>query len=300
MAKLYDWGDGKKIHTISKAQHDQNVQKALDAQRVLKPPPGTYDPNLDAVERASGRGLQDLVQDVDLGRQRGFTDFGLGQADLNTQRTQLGEDYATGQAAVERNYGRSLADLLKQREQGTQDYGSSVQTLQRNYTNLGEAQGEQQRKAGAFEGGGAALQAARKREANQAIDRAPIDTAYQRFMGDSQTAQGRLGEDKATSLNDLLTGFNRGTGAIDTGGGQLGLNYARSMEDLTSQLSRAQRENTEFGIDTAAARQAQYGGPVITVPGAKQTASQASKAAQAAAAAAHAKAVAAAKKKARR
>jgi hypothetical protein len=39
-------------------------------------------------------------------------------------------------------------------------------------------------------GSGAELQSARKRTANEAIDRAPIDTAYQRFVADSQTGEG--------------------------------------------------------------------------------------------------------------
>lgn len=305
MAKLYDWGDGRKIHMISLAQHQKNLQTTQDERRYLKPPPGTYDPNLDAQERASGRGLKDLIADVAQARERGATDLGLGLTDLNTQRTQLGEDVASNRAALDVSYGRSLADLLKQREQGTQDYGSNIDTLQRNYQNLGVSQGENQRAAGAFGTSGAALQSARKRDTNQAIDRAPIDTAYQRFMDASQTTEGRLGEDRATSLQDLLTQTRRGEDALDVGGAQLPLSYRRSMEDLTTQQSRAERENTEFGIDTGAARVAQFtqnvpGGKLPFVRGAAEQARVDARAAKAKAAAAHAAAVAAAKKKARR
>lgn len=288
MAKLYDWGDGKKVHTISKAEHDKRTQATIDQRTYLRPPPGTYDPNLDAQERASQRGLGDLISDVGQSRERGATDLGLGLTDIGTQRTQLGEDYTGGQAAIERGTGRSLADLLKAREQGTQDYGSNVATLQRNYENLGVAQGEGQRKAGAFGGSGAAIQAARKRDANQAIDRAPIDTAYQRFIDSSKTAETRLGEDKTTSLDDLRTGYGRGINSLDRATGQLGLNYDRSNTDLTTQQSRAERENTNFGIDTAAARVGQYlqnspTGKLPYIPGAAEAARIAKRKAAAAA-----------------
>jgi hypothetical protein len=266
MAKLYDWGDGKgRVHTISKAQHEKNVAEQQANTRVLKPPPGTYDVGLDQQERASQRGLTDLIQDVAQGKERLSTDLGLGLTDIGTQRNRLGEDYTTGVGQVEQSYGRSLADLLTARKQGGEDYNANVGNLQRSYDRLGVQQGETARKAGALSTGGAFAQADRKRAENQALDRAPIDTAFQRFNEASALSESRLGEDKQTSLNDLLRGFTRGNQDLDTGTGQLGLNYNRSFEDLTGQQTRAEREAAAFGLDTAEARQAQYGGPVVTV-----------------------------------
>jgi hypothetical protein len=262
MAKqvLYDWGDGNgKIHTKSKAAHDAAVG-ALSAARTT-PPPGTYDPNLDAQQRASGRGLSQLVEDIgaDTGTQRVRA-----QQDLITGQTQLGqsytrgtEDYGEATQAAETNYGRSLADLLTQRTQGAQDYGSNIATLDRNYQRLGSSQNEAARKAGAFAGSGAQAQGERKRIENEAIDRAPIDTAYQRFTSGSQLGEQRLGEDKATTLQGLLQSFTRGNEDLSAASQGLNRDYSRQGEDWTTQLQRAGVENTQFGIDTAAAKAAQ-------------------------------------------
>jgi hypothetical protein len=106
-------------------------------------------------------------------------------------------------------------------------------------------------------GSGAQLQGARKREANQAIDRAPIDTSFQRFTSGSQLAEQRLGEDKTNTLADLLRGIDRSRQDLSTAGQQLDLGYGRQNQDWDTQLTRAGREAGQFGIDTAAARSAQ-------------------------------------------
>jgi hypothetical protein len=256
MATLFDWGDGKgKVHTKSLSDH---LQALATQQGTIGPAPaGMYDPNLDAQLAAANRQLGDTTADTATQRERLSTDYGLAQTAAQTQRDQLNQDYGTNVAAEGTNYQRSLADLLTQRQQGTEDYQTNLQNLDRSYQILGNQQTGADRNAGAFAGSGAQLQAARKRAANQALDQAPIDTAYQRSTAQSALDEQRLGQDDQTTLANLLTQYQRGGQAIDTGLGQTGLDYQRSNEDLTTQLARAQRENTQFGLDTDTARWAQ-------------------------------------------
>jgi len=240
------------------------------------PPQGSYDPALDSALGQSDRGLRDLIADIGEGgtqRGRALTDYAAALGQLQQQRTRNQEDYTTGTGNIEQGYQRSLSDLLQQRQRGTQDYGTNVETLNRNYWNLGLAQGEAERKAGAMPGSGAAFQAARKRKANLATDRAPIDTAYQRFMADSNTTQGRIGEDRTRNLADLLRAYTRGDQDLTTQGGQLSLSYQRQGEDWTQALARAQREAGAFADDTLEAKVAQFvqnnpGQDVPFIPGA--------------------------------
>jgi hypothetical protein len=258
MAAKFDWGDGLgKVHTIPLKQHQLNVRTAQG--KVTSPPPGTYDPNLDAAQRSSQRGLSDLISDVAQGRERSTTDFGLGQAAIGASRTRMGEDYNSNVGTVNQNFSRSLADLLTARQQGTEDYHTNLASLDRTYQTLGSQQAQTARNAGAIGGSGAYAQAARKRTMNEALDKAPIDTAFRRFNDQS----------------NLLRGYTRGGADLDTQVGQLGLNYQRGNEDLTTQQSRAQREASQFGLDTEAAKQAQYGGNPIVLPRAATAAEQA-------------------------
>jgi hypothetical protein len=191
----------------------------------VNPPPGTYDPSIDAQVRASGRGYGDLQQDYNVGKTRAQDDYLTNTGDLTTSRD------------------RSLADLLAARTRGTEDYTANIATLDRNYQNLGNTQGGTitQAGGGTFQGGVLA-QALQKRTANEAIDRAPIDTNYNRFLADSQTQEGRIGQDYNENLGKLSLALDRAYG--DQG-------------DQTIGLARAGRENTFLGTDATAARFAQ-------------------------------------------
>jgi hypothetical protein len=239
----------------------------------IAPPPGSYDPNLDAAARASKRGLGYVRDDTTTQRVRNTTDLATALQQIGTQRGYNQEDYGTATGAENTGYDRSLADLLQGRTREGEDYQTNLQNLSRQYQQLGDVQAQAANKAGVLSGG-ASAQAARKRTANQAIDKAPIDTAHQRFLADSTTDQTRLGEDHQTRLGGLLTQFKRSGDALDFQQGQTGLTYQRAGEDLTTQLGRAKDENTFFQQDTAAARQAQYGGPVLTTTRTAQTGGQ--------------------------
>jgi hypothetical protein len=212
----YQWKDGS-WHSISEAQHVENKRANSTP---IAPAPGTYDPNLDAQGRAAHRGLGDLIADVDTGK------------------TNALDDYEIGTEANKTAAGRSLADLLTARSRTGEDYNTTIGNLQRQYSNLGTQQAGAQRKAGVSHGG-AVMQAAEKRAANEAIDRAPIDTAYKRFTDDSTLAEGRLADDKKVADETL------------------GLNYRRATDPLTTQQERAEREGVFFDTDLAAAKQFQ-------------------------------------------
>src|SRR3954466_9226666 len=60
-----------------------------------KPPPGWYDPSLDAQQRAAQRGLGDLEQDTEKSQTRATSDFNLGN-----QR-------------IDQSFGRTFSDRLR-------------------------------------------------------------------------------------------------------------------------------------------------------------------------------------------
>jgi hypothetical protein len=222
----------------------------------VNPPPGTYDPAIDAQVRAAQRGYGDLGQDYTVGKTRAQDDYLTA-----TQNDQT--DYQNALGDLTQTHDRSLADLLLGRTRGTEDYGTSLANLSRGYQTLGNAQGGTitQAGGGSFQGG-ALLQALQKRQANEAIDRAPIDTNYNRFLTDSQTQEGRVNQDFATGSSRLQDELNRQLGALS-------LNLDRAYGDQGDQtvaLARAGRENTAFGIDATASRWGQAAGTGYTAP----------------------------------
>jgi hypothetical protein len=267
--KKFDWGDGNgKIHSLSKADYDAQQKAKRDAKgRVTDPPPGTYDPNLDAQEHAETRAYGNTIDDVATQRLYGGIDLGIATDQAGTQKTRNLEDYNAQTGALNTSSGRSLSDLLLGRTRTGEDYNTNLAALDRQYQQLGSSQDQAARKAGAEATGGAFAQSARKRAANEAIDKAPIDTAYQRYVTDSQTNQNRLGEDTATGLADLMRGYKRGDQDVDSSLGQTSLNYQRSMDALGDTETRAGDEHSAFGQDIKTAKQMSYGGPAVTGAG---------------------------------
>lgn len=224
----HQWPDGT-WHSIPAAQHQTNMNAGARTVTLDRPPPGSYDPILDQQERTGQRGYGESMDDLLRQGARATTDFTLGQQETGRQ------------------YEEGLSDLLKQRAETQQDYSTNLQTLARNYQRLGNVQGQRARQAGVIEGGGFAQQAAQKRATNQAIEKAPIDTSFNRFIEGSQIAEKRLGE------------------ARDRGIGQLGLNYQRGFEDIATGQQRTGTDLQGLLQDIAESRQAQYRKPLPTV-----------------------------------
>lgn len=64
-----------------------------------KPPPGFYDPDLDAAERASGRGLGDLRIDTETANERASTDYITNRGQLAQRFRDLGQAQTGGVVA---------------------------------------------------------------------------------------------------------------------------------------------------------------------------------------------------------
>lgn len=262
MAAKFDWGDGLgKVHSISLAQHKADVAAkkgggggtAPAGQKIV--PPGTYDPSLDITLGQQSRGLQDLVglaPDTATGTYGGSTGTSIDRAtrDLARQTGYVQQDYTTGVANTNTTFGRSLDDLLKQRERDKADYGTNLSSLQRNYDILGSNQNATARKAGVALGG-ALQQAQDKRTANQALDKAPIDLAYNRALADSQTGETRLGQDKQSAIDALGVTRDRSTG-------ELGISTGRQIDDAKIAAATAIREGVIGAGDINRLKLAQF------------------------------------------
>lgn len=216
--------------------------------QVQAPPPGLYDPSIDAQVGAGNRGLGDLQQDT------------------NTQNLRDTTDYGLGHDAIMRTYDRGTQDLGVQqgelntaRQRAAENYGQSTQDLGTQYGRQADAQRQAQSRAGVTWGSGAMAQALGKRGANQAHDQAGLNTSYARTVQDQAVAQGRLdtagtraGEDRDLSLGDLALKL-----APPDAGNPLG---GRSFQDRTTALTRAQREGVALGLDATAQRAYQAAG----------------------------------------
>lgn len=252
----HQWSDGT-WHSVSEEQHIQNRGQPI------APSPGLYDPSLDMQARQANQGFANLTETSKVADERALEDYGFGRQAYDVQGARNEQDYGTAKGLTERNYGRNLTDLQTAATQGETDYGTNLSNLIRQYTRLGTAQGEAQRKAGAFAGSGAGIQAARKRAENQAIEKTPIDTAYNRFKESNALAQGRLGEDKKSELDALALSLKRGGEDITVGRGGLATTYGRTTKDTARGLRQAGDENVGFGLDIAKIRQYQADTPVI-------------------------------------
>lgn len=149
------------------------------------PPPGWYDPALDAQRRASHRGLGDLRRDNELAGARASQDYTFG-----------------------------IQGLQQSRDRGYQDIDRQVQMLTRQYGELGRTQAEGNAQAGVMNAHFAAKQGL-IRAANMAVDRQPLDTARTRLGEDYATGSGRLGVELARGTTDRATGLAR-AGREDT------------------------------------------------------------------------------------
>lgn len=263
----HKWPDG----TYHSVPWEETKRGQAASNRVTDPPSGYYDPNLDVQQRDEQRAYDRRTDDLNLAGERAGADLGFQTERTGIDKGRVGEDYDTGVAGIERGAGRNLSDLLQQRMRTGEDYQRSLSDLQRSYDRLGSQQGELARKSGAEETGGVYAASAAARAENQAHDKSPIDQAYQRFMQDSATSEGRLGEDKKSSLDELLRGRTRSDQDLDWNQGQAGLGYERTTTDIGTALERAGTDHANFGQDIRAAKQFQWGGEAITGAGTPAT-----------------------------
>ncbi|WCB94490.1 hypothetical protein DSM104299_03227 [Baekduia alba] len=199
---------------------------------TVTPPAGYYDPALDAQGRASGRGLDQLLQD-------------LGKAGTRAD-DQLRID--KGQITQGRDW--SLADLLTGKNREGEDYSTATNDLSTSFKRLASSQAGNALQAGVGEGGTfAAAKAAR--DTNQAHDQSGLDTQHTRFGEDYSTQTGRV----KTSSQQQLDDADR--------------LYGYGVVDRADTGQRATNENTFFGQDLGAQKQYQAGQQGWVAPGTK-------------------------------
>lgn len=187
--------------------------------QAASPPPGSYDPTIDANQNAAWRGLGDLRQDVERTNTRSANDLSLA----------IGAD---GQSGIGQQKAWSLSDNMRSRTRSQEDHGTATANLGRQYGNLARSQGQQAQQAGAV-GGGALADALLKRTANQGREQSGLDTSLSRTLADLSTSDQRIEK----SAQDRV--------------GNATLDYGRGVEDRNQvQVPRAQREYTQFGVDS--------------------------------------------------
>ncbi len=202
-------------------------------------PAGSYDVGLDAAARASGRGLQDLLNQLSTQQDRADVQSQWGQEDITRNRDQAFSDLDTRNS----RFGR---DLGVARQRGGEDYQSALAGLARNYQRLGNSQRQAATAAG-VQSGGALKQAARKRAENQAWDQKPIDTGWQRQQQDWNNSEADWNQDYTTQRSRIGESADRDLGRLAVTG-----NW--DSQDRITQGQQAQRENAYFNQDTQAAK----------------------------------------------
>jgi hypothetical protein len=204
-----------------------------------RPPPGTYDPALDAQEGQAVRGYGDLVSDTQRNRRYTSEDYQRAVGDTNYQANNQLTDLKT--AGVRETQGYNFGQQYR-----TEDFNAATGERQRQYGLLGQRQGSEIAASG-LSGSGAGVLAARIRAANQGREQGLAATDYNRASGqaaiahwqalqDSQVSQGRVEHARTKSLGDL------------------GIQVGRTRQGYTTTLGRASRELNQFKVDTNRSR----------------------------------------------
>jgi hypothetical protein len=254
------------------------------------PPPGSFDPGLEAQVRASERGLLDLIKKTQEEQHRQGIDVGQKKrVELRELQRRLGDvqrsrGYAVSDNAYQQqqlgiNFTRDLQDLGTARQRGQQDYERTLSDLQHRYSTAAQTQQERSVQAGTDEAGTAGAAAA-VRAGNLVHERAPLDLSHQRAgqsldlqeQRDRQnfgTASGRLAEGLARQQTAFGLEAGRSQQDTHTSLHALSLAAQRATTDRYNKLSQAKREQAIYSTDVAqqAYYQAHQNNPHILFPG---------------------------------
>lgn len=257
----------------------------------ILPPPGTFDPGLQAQIEQSQRGLIDLITDTGKERHRDKVDVAQRERELKRGRNRSLADiarsrnYANVDAAFQRqqlgiSFARNIGDLAVARQRGEQDYQKVLTDLQNTYQTraVQQAQAAIQQQGTTERGTAAASDAVRA--ANQAYDRGGIDQQNARRVEDLNRREGRVREDYGISSGRLEEELARRLLGYDIQGGRtrqdfrtefnaLGRAAQRAEKDRFDKLSRAKREQAFYQVDVG--KQAYYAAhendPSLIFPG---------------------------------
>jgi hypothetical protein len=204
-----------------------------------RPPPGTYDPALDAQEGQATRGYQDLVADTTRNRAYTSEDYQRAKDWTNTQTGWQVADLKTGHA-------REGQDYLTGNTYRRENFDTATGERQRQYGLLGQKQGSEINAAG-LSGSGAGVLSARIRAANQAREQGLAQRDFTREQTGADLGHTRAGE-------DYTTGRQRVHDTKYHSLGELGVQVGRTRAGYTTTLGRASRELNQFKIDTNRSR----------------------------------------------
>jgi hypothetical protein len=196
-----------------------SIRKAQNRRRSgtpALPPLGSFDPSLLLQYNQNRRTTENAQQQFDLGQ------------------SQAQDDLAIQMQRVSQQQGESQADIATGRQRLTEDHTTALNDLNRNYAVLANKQAEGALKANVASPGLLA-QALARRQGNLAADQKPIDTAFQRGLTDSSTAEQRLGEDASSRKADLLLSLSRAYGS-GTRGQPLGANTLSLLQTKNDAL----------------------------------------------------------------
>lgn len=209
------------------------------------PPPGTFDPGLEAQVRAAERGLIDLIDKTRLEGHRESVDTRLarrllerkvrqGKADLARQRGYAIEDADLDRSNLRTSFERDLQDLAIARQQGEEDYNRKLTEIQHSYATRAAVQSQAAVAQGVADVGTLSASEA-VRGANQAYDKGLVDTSHARSLAALALAEGRTRED-----------FARRSGLIDENLGRdltrFGIQRYRLGQDLRTQRAGLRRD----------------------------------------------------------
>lgn len=241
------------------------------------PPPGSFDPGLEAQVRAAERGLIDLIEKTHLEGRRESKDtrearqllerkVRQGQADIARSRSYAVQDAGNQRGQLQTSFARDLQDLATAKQRGQQDYEKTLTDMQHRYAQTAAEQSQAQVASGTDDTGTTAAGAA-VRGANQAYDKSGVDTVHTRHEEDIALQEQRDRENFATQSGLIDQGLNRdltgyGIQSYRLGKEQqsqrhkLALDIARAHIDRQTQLSHAKREYGIYASDVA--QQAYY------------------------------------------
>jgi hypothetical protein len=164
----------------------------------------SFDPALEAEQRALERGLENLLQDTARERHYATQDARQTRRDLTQDKRRGTKDIRQDKRRGLRDIGVRTGEVQRDATRGREDFGTRLSTLIHNTAAKGESQFQAANAAGVLDSSTTAASAA-ARAGEFARARAPIDTGLQRLNENEQTALGKL----ATSQSDLLQDTGR-------------------------------------------------------------------------------------------
>lgn len=236
------------------------------------PPPGTFDPGLEAQVRAAERGLYDLIdktrregrresRDTREARQLLERKVRQGRADIARSKGYAIEDTGLKRQQYGIDFARDIEDLAIARQHGEEDYNKALTDMQHRYARIGaeQAQGSVAR---GTDTAGVEQASAAVRGANEAYDRGGLDTSHQRALSALGLDERRTNEDYGRRLGLLDTDLGRNLTDLGIRKFRLGqegrtqrrhllLDAFRNRQDRRTGLSQAKREYGIYATDVA-------------------------------------------------